>query len=345
MSGHPRQRRALARRPKACSNAGRAPSAVAEYRANCSITIGVVALLLLSCSPLKADAPKLVATIKPLHSLLANVTRGVVAPTLLMSGSTTPHAFALRPSQARALERADLVVWVGPVLEASLTRFVRGLPRTRSLAALEIPAIERLKPRSSGPWHVGDAHEHGDAQRRDGHQLAHDVVDPHLWLSPHNAHVLVAAIATKLSAIDPKHASIYQRNASQAIERIAALDEALSQRLAPVRQRPFVVFHDAYQYFERQYQLLGVGALAVNPERRPGAQRIRAIRKTLNTRGVKCVFSEPQYEPKLVHTVIEGTQARSAVLDPLGARHSPGPDAWFELMQDLGNALRQCLGS
>jgi zinc transport system substrate-binding protein len=170
------------------------------------------------------------------------------------------------------------------------------------------------------------------------------VVDLHIWLDPHNAGAMVDAIAMALSAVDPAHAATYQANASKIHNQLAALDLDLRERLAPVQDRPFVVFHDAYHYFEDRYGLNAVGSLTVDPQRRPSAKRLREIRARLAELDAACVFAEPQFEPALVDTVIEGTGAKKGVLDPLGAALEAGPQQYFQLMTGLADSLVACLG-
>ena len=168
-------------------------------------------------------------------------------------------------------------------------------------------------------------------------------MDPHVWLSPINAQTVVRALAARLAAMDPDHAERYRANARRAVRRIAALDRELIAQLAPLRAARYVTFHDAYQYFEAHYGLRSAGTLAVDPQRRPGARRVRALRTTIRELGVRCVFAEPQFEPRLLHVLSEGTDATVATLDPIGAGIAPGADAWFELMRALAGAMAGCL--
>ena len=185
--------------------------------------------------------------------------------------------------------------------------------------------------------HAGERDEHG-------HEHAHGEINMHVWLDPGNAERMVDAVAGALAGIDPGRAEAYRANAKAMRARIAALDSSLRERLAPLRGRAFVVFHDAYQYFERAYGLNGKGAVAVDPARAPSAKRLVELRAALAEHDVRCVFTEPQFEPDLVRTVIEGSDVRTAVLDPVGADTKPGPDAWAEIMRGLGGAMVGCLG-
>jgi zinc transport system substrate-binding protein len=167
----------------------------------------------------------------------------------------------------------------------------------------------------------------------------------HIWLDPANAKALAAAIATALGEADPSNASAYQANAERLRQQLDELDRSLRERLAAVTDRPYIVFHDAYQYFEHRYGVNAVGAITINPTVRPSARRLGEIQARLRKLDAACVFAEPQFEPTLVDTVIEGTSARTGVLDPLGAALDAGPDQYFQLMNGLADALVDCLGT
>lgn len=169
-------------------------------------------------------------------------------------------------------------------------------------------------------------------------------IDGHLWLNPENARIIARGVAESLAEIDPARAATYLENAERYGMRLAALDAELRQRLAPVADRPYIVLHDAYQYFEQRFGLAAAGSIAVNPERRPGARRIREMRAKVSDLGARCVFGEPQYRAAIVEVVVDGTGARIGSLDPLGADVPPGGDAYFTMMRDLADSLTRCLG-
>ena len=301
--------------------------------------IALVAALA-AASPALADAPKVVASIKPVHSLVAAVMEGVAEPALIVRGAASPHTYAMKPSDAKALASADLVFWVGPELEGFLAKPLEANARkAQAVELLEAPGIALLDAREGGAW---DAHGHGHAH---GHKNAHEEVNTHIWLDPGNARAMVAAIAEALSAKDPANAAAYKVNADRTVRSIDALDAELKAALAPVAGKPFVVFHDAYQYFEAHYGLNGVGAITVNPERRPSAKRLSEIRARITGLGAACVFAEPQFEPALVDTIVEGTGAKKGVLDPEGADLKDGPGLYPVLMRNIAAALKGCLGS
>ncbi len=320
-----------------------------------------------------ASPPSVVVSVKPIHSLVAGVMNGVGEPSLLITGASSPHTYTLRPSEAEALQNADVVFWVGEDLESFLVKPLAALPRDAQVVALRrTPELTLLPNREGGAWetHDHDHHEAGHADEHDDHgdehhddhanehhgdhadehhgdhghdELAAGTMDIHIWLDPANAEAMVAHIAETLSASDPANAARYAENAAALSARLQGLDDQLRETLAPVRDRPYVVFHDAYQYLEAHYDLTAVGSITVSPDRKPSAQRVEAIREKIATTGAVCVFSEPQFESAVVETVIEGTAADTAVLDPLGAALTPGGDAYFTLMEGLGTSLKECL--
>ena len=291
-----------------------------------------------------AAAVDVVATVKPVHSLVARVMAGVGEPALLIAGVASPHTWSLRPSDARRLQGADLVVWVGPTLETPLAKPLAALARAANVMTLSATdGVTMLPAREGGPW--GDGHDHGDGHgHAHGKKGAAEELDGHFWLDPTNARAAMHAVAERLATIDAANAGRYRANARAAAAELEALDRELADRLAPVRGRPFLVFHDAYQYLERRYDLNAAGAITVSPERKPGAKRIQALRQQVRRSGAACVFREPQFDPGLVATVTEGTSAKAAVLDPLGAAISEGTGFYPELMRGIAAALADCLG-
>ena len=301
------------------------------------------ATLLAALVPLPAAALDVVVTVKPVHSLVADVMAGTGEPALLMAGAASPHTYALRPSDARRLEAADLVVWVGPMLETPLAKPIGTLARSgRVMALARTDGVRTLAGREGGPWD-DHGHSHGHSHGHGKGKAAEEEVDGHVWLDPANARAIVAAVAQRLAALDPANAGRYRANAERADAALSALDQELAARLAPVQGKPFLVFHDAYQYLEQRYGLTAVGAIAISPERKPGARRIQALRKRVAQSGAACVFSEPQFDPGLAATVTEGTKARVAVLDPLGASLKDGPGLYPALMRGMADALAGCL--
>ena len=311
----------------------------------------VLAIFLAVAGSASASAPKVVATIPPLQSLAAIAMEGVGFPDVLLSGGETPHSFALRPSHSRMLSSADIIIRIGDGLEGFLKKPLRSLARRAtvlqldSLAGLELYAYRRTgghddkaeEPRHTGGHASGHDHDHD-------HDHDHEQgIDPHLWLHTGNAIVVLRAISAALSKADPENAPIYQGNAARGAIRLRALKLEIDRMLSPVRERPYFVFHDAWQYFDREFSLRGGGSIAISPERKPGARRLAEVRDSIRATGARCVFAEPQFPPALVKTVIRGTAARLAVLDPLGAGLAKGSGQYFQLMRSLAKGISSCL--
>ncbi len=283
-----------------------------------------------------AAPPQVVVSIKPIHALVAGVMQGVAEPQLLVK-TGSPHGYILRPSEARALAGADLIVWVGEELEGFLVKPLSTLAREVRQLELMVALQSQLLPlRSGGSW---EQHDHTESQHEEMHRHEGVALNPHFWLSPKLAAEVVALVAAELSRIDPGRQELYRQNAERLQQRLAELDRTLAAELAPVRTVPFVVFHDAYQYFEAAYGLNAVGSIMVDPERKPGVKRLLEMRQKIRQLDARCVFSEPQFEPKLVATVIEGTGARKGTLDPVGAELEPGLESYFQLLTRLAGDL------
>lgn len=307
-------------------------------------------MLLLGMTPglsFAATLPRVVVSLKPIHSLTSAIMAGVAEPELLVKGAASPHGYVLRPSEARALNQANLVIWVGPGLEGFLEKPLTTLGREADQLELARALKDKLLPaRSGGSWeshtHHNEDDQHEPAEHLDHHEteeepLAH--FDHHLWLSPNLAKEIVTLTTQQLVSIDPDHQDIYQRNSIALLDRLDQLDARLKQQLQPVRDVPYLVFHAAYQYFEVAYSLRPIGSVTIDPEHRPGVKRVKEIRETIRQSGAKCVFSEPQFESRLIKTLVEGTAVKTAVLDPLGADLPAGQESYFTLMENMGKNL------
>lgn len=287
--------------------------------------------------------PKVLATIKPLHALAASVMNGVGSPNLLLRANASPHTYALKPSDAQAINKADLILWIGPDYEAFMAKSMRSLPKSaRVLQMSKLPGVTLLATREGGVWEEeADNHGHGHGHGHDA--KGHDEEDMHLWLDPINAKTILAAMSEALGRADAPNAARYAANATAAAAEIDALDAELAGRLAPLKDKPFIVFHDAYQYYEKRYGLNAVGSITVTPDRVPGPRRLSELRKKITDQGALCVFSEPQFTSGLVGTVLSGTKARGGVLDPLGGAAPDGTGGYAGLMRGLADGLTGCL--
>jgi zinc transport system substrate-binding protein len=281
---------------------------------------------------------KVVATIKPIHSLLAQLMQGVGTPTLLVEGAASPHTFALKPSAVRAINEADVFVRVSESVEPFTGKVVRALPdRVRLVTLVNAPGVKLLERRRSGAFEA-DAHAH---VLEDGHDNGRE--DGHIWLDPDNAKAIVAYLAQVLAEAKPEAAGTLKANAKRLKARIDALASGLEAEMQPLRDKPFVVFHDAYQYFENRFGLDAVGAITVSPDIQPSAKRLTELRRKIKSLGAVCVFAEPAFQPNLVAAVTEGTRARSGTLDPQGSTLEAGPELYFALMRNLGDGFKACL--
>ncbi|MDX2478705.1 MAG: zinc ABC transporter substrate-binding protein [Desulfuromusa sp.] len=287
----------------------------------------------------ESSGPQVVVSIKPLHSLVAGVMQGVGKPFLLVKGGGSPHGYVLRPSEARALERAQLVVWVGHNLESFLEKPLATLGhKARQLELSEQLTEYMLLKRHGGTWEK-PAHMHSSNEKHADQDMQQKNIDSHLWLDPVLAKQIVILTSEALVEIDPAHRSEYQANTAELSEKLDRLDQKLKKQLDPVKDIPYIVFHSAYQYFESAYGLNAVGSITIDPDRKPGAKKIKEIRQKINQLNARCVFSEPQFESRLIATVIEGTKAKTGILDPLGADLPEGPEAYFQLMNRLADNL------
>lgn len=297
---------------------------------------GVLALTILA-APARAEVPKVMTSIQPLHSLVASVMQGVGEPGLMVTGAQSEHTYALKPSDARALQSARMVVLVDEGYETFLAKPLKG-SKADIIAMADLPGAATLPPRKGGVWEP----EHGE-QGHDHHH--HAMMDGHVWLDPANARLLVTAVADRLAEMDPAHGDTYHANATATVAQLEALDTQLRAKLAPVAGKPFVVFHDAYQYVERRYGLTSAGSITVDPDRPPSAKRLAALRDRLKAAGAGCVFREPQFPAPVVQTLADSAGARVGVLDPQGADIPPGPDQYFTLMTRLADGLASCLAA
>lgn len=344
---------------------------IAKGRAVRRLPAVLVAGLLLATGSAGAAAElKVVATIKPIHALVAQVMEGVGAPSLLVQGAASPHSYALKPSDARALNGADVVFRVSETVEPFTRKIAASLPKSvRMVTLAEAPGLELLALRTGETFeghdhshdhdhghadhhnHGHDHHDHGhhdhgthaDDHRADHAKEAAASRDGHVWLDPANARRMVTEIARVLSEADPDHAAAFAANADRTRQRLEALQADVARELAPLKDKPFVVFHDAYQYFEHRFDLAAVGSITLSPEAQPSAKRLTEIRRKLASLSAACVFAEPQFKPKLVAAVTEGTSARAGTLDPEGALLDPGPGAYEALIRNLATGLKSCL--
>ena len=309
--------------------------------------------VLISSNALANAETKVIASIKPVHSLVSAVMEGVGSPGLLVKGAGSPHSYSLKPSQAEELQAADVIFWMGHDLEAFLENSIENIAKNaKSVSLMDSHDLIKLSFREGGAFeaHAHDDHDdhkdhddHGHDDHKDHDDHGHDEIDPHVWLDPTNAKALVHEIEETLSEADPANASVYEANAKTMMSKLDNLMAEIDNELQPVRGRGYVVFHDAYQYFENRFGVSAIGSITVSPEVMPGAERVAELREKVKSLDATCVFSEPQFEPKLVKTVTENTNAGTGVLDPLGSSIKDGPELYFTLIRNMAKSLKDCL--
>ena len=290
--------------------------------------------------PAAADLA-VVVTIKPLHALVSQVMTGAGTPELLVQGAASPHTYALKPSDASKLNQADVFFRMSDAMEPFTAKVAKSLPKRVQVITLQSTRDLKLYQRRTGAT-FDDDRGHSDSQ---DHDHSHDSTDGHSWLDPVNAKVLADRIAQVLSAKEPANAARFTSNAAALKTKLDELSAELARDLAPVAGKPYIVFHDALQYFERRYKLRVVGSISISPDVPPSAKRLSTLRKKIASLGAVCVFAEPQFDTRLVDNVIEGTRARTGSIDPEGIRIEPSPDLYFTLLRKLTQDLKNCLAA
>jgi zinc transport system substrate-binding protein len=294
--------------------------------------------------PVRASEPKVVVTLKPVHSLVAQVMAGVGTPHLIVDGAASPHTFTLKPSAAKAISEADIFIRISDSLEPFTRKLAEALPPSVKLISLiEAPGVRALPQRRGETFEKHEHHEAGGADHDDDHDA--DEVggkDGHIWLDPENAKAIVAATAKVLSETYPQSAEKFSANAAAVTTRLDALTSEIGTQMAPVKDQPFIVFHDSMQYFERRYGLAAAGAITITPDAQPSAKRLTAVRKKIADLGAVCVFAEPGFQPNLVAAVTEGSKAQAGTLDPEAVMLPAGPELYFELIRGLAGAMISC---
>lgn len=307
------------------------------------VTLLAALCCLLPVSMIARAEVNVVVTSKPIHSLVASVMAGIGNPTLLVGGTASPHSYAMKPSDAQKVNTANVFFRVSEALEPFTGKVVASLPKSVRVVSLgEAPGLKLLDRRQGGAFEAHDpGHNHDHKPGDKDHD--HEQHDPHVWLDPDNAKAMVRQIADVLAEVAPDKAAAIRTNAEAETARIDALSAELERELKPLTGKPFAVYHDAYQYLENRFGLNAVGSLTVSPDAAPSGRRLRELRKKITTANAKCVFAEPQFEARVNKSVIEGTTARSGVLDPEGTLLTPGTDLYPALMRNLAKSLKACL--
>ena len=315
-----------------------------------SVLIGLLTTISIS----KAEV-KVVASIKPIHSLVSYVMDGVGKPDVIVDGYNSPHGFSLKPSHAKMIEKADLIIWVGEDLEAFLEKPLNTIAKKAvNVEIMDLSGVKKLKFREKNIFEGHDDHGHGHKEKKHddhGHKKAkhddhgheghaHGEHDPHVWLDPMNAKVIVKEIEKQLVKLDPDNSSKYKANSKKAQSELDNLTKNIKSDLKGNLR--FVVFHDAYQYFENRFGIKVLGALTVNPDVLPGAEQLSEIREVIEHEKVNCLFSEPQFNPAIIKSIAKDTKIKTGVLDPLGATLDKGKGMYSELLQSMYASFKGC---
>ena len=340
-------------------------------------------LTLMIIGSASASESKIVVSINPIHSLVASVVEGIATPELLIKGAYSVHGYQTKPSDARLLESSDVIVWIGPTMESTLIASISNVRENTTVIEVgTMHGLQLYETRESPEGghgdededhgdleeeeeHHGEDEDHGDSEgeeenhdeeedhgdsegeedqhgEEEGH--AHSRYDMHIWLDINNAKVITKETAEHLAEFFPQHEAQLTSNANKTLEKLDALEAELRSLSKSFSSSPYVVFHDAYQYLEKMLKLNNVGTVTVNPERAAGAKRLLELRETVSETGATCVFKEPQFSPKVLEIISEGTDLKIGTLDPLGADIEPGPNAYFEIMRNMVRSLKECLG-
>ncbi len=310
---------------------------------------------------------KVVTTIQPLHSLISNVMGNKGKLDLILEGTASPHSFTLKPSHAKMLENADAIFWIDKDLESFLEKPLKSIPKKAKIVHLmDISGLEIHKFREKNIYgghddhdkhdhkedkhakhddhdkhgHKEDKHAKHDDHDKHGHAHAHGEFDVHIWLDPNNAKVIVKEVANQLATLDSKNSDFYKDNAKKTLNKLDNLINKIDKSIN--KKASFVTFHDAYQYFEKRFGVEALGALTINTDIQPGAKQIEEIQHLVEDNNIKCIFSEPQFNPKLINMIAKSSGAKTGILDPLGSSYQPGDDLYFNLINDLYQNLNKC---
>ncbi len=312
--------------------------------------------------PANADI-KVVASIKPIHSLASYLMNGVAKPDLIVDGYASPHGFAMKPSHAKMLQNADLIFWVGEDVENFLEKPLGSIAKkAEKIELMQIKGLQVLKFRERNIFDDHDDHGHDDHDKKEDHDShakkedhddhgkkedhddherhAHGEFDPHIWLDPINAKVILNEMVEHLIENDPKNEAKYKSNLDEALKDIDKLTIDVMTELS--NSVSSIVFHDAYQYFEKRFNVNILGAFTVNTDVMPGAEQLAEIREIIEHDKVACVFSEPQFNPDIIKAVAKDMNIKTGVIDPLGATLNPGKDLYFSLIKNMSASFKGC---
>ena len=298
-------------------------------------------------TPVNAEV-KVVTSIKPLHSLASYLMDGVGKPDLIVDGYASPHGFSMKPSHAKMLQNADLIFWVGEDLENFLEKPLNSIAKkAEKIELMDIKGLNVLSFRERNIFDEHDDHDDHEGhtkKKKDEHDdhegHGHGEYDPHIWLDPINAKVILKEMTEHLIENDSKNASTYKSNLDKALKDIDKLTMNVMTELN--QSVSSIVFHDAYQYFEKRFNVNILGAFTVNTDVMPGAEQLAEIREIIEHDKVSCVFSEPQFNPDIIKAVAKDMNIKTGVIDPLGATLDPGKDLYFDLINNMSSSFKGC---
>ncbi|MDH5387366.1 MAG: zinc ABC transporter substrate-binding protein [Gammaproteobacteria bacterium] len=295
-------------------------------------------LLISSTTQVTAKPLRIVASIKPVHSLVAGITQGVIEPELLMGSQQSPHHYSLRPSERRMLAKADLIFWIGPSLESFLPRILGSLKnKKKSVSLMQTQGLHLLPLRQIDNDHREQGHDEHD---HSAGEQASSKMDAHFWLNTYNADILVDVISQKIINLDPEHQQQYQANSQRLHDQIAQLRKTLQTSLSSVKNA-FLTYHDGYQYFEAEFNLNNAGFITAS-ELQPGARRISELKKLIEEKNIECIFYDAPTEPPILKSLVANNKTNTFMLDPVGVFIPPGKNAWFETIHALTQQFINC---
>ena len=329
-------------------------------------TISTIIFTLLAINSIAKAEVKVVTSIKPIHSLVSYVMDGVGKPDIIVDGYNSPHNFSLKPSHAKMIEKANLIIWVGEDLETFLEKPLKSISKEAvNIEIMDLKGIKKLKFREKNIFEGHEDHGHGHKEEKHddhghkehkehddhGHKKekhddhgheghAHGEHDPHVWLDPMNAKVIIKEIENQLVKLDPENSSKYKANSKKAQSELDNLTKNIKKDLKGNLR--FVVFHDAYQYFENRFGIKVLGALTVNPDVLPGAEQLSEIREIIEHEKVNCLFSEPQFNPAIIKSIAKDTKIKTGVLDPLGASLNKSKAMYVTLLSNMYASFKGC---
>lgn len=287
---------------------------------------------------------KIIATIKPIHSLASAITQGVDNPVLLLTGLESPHHYRMKPSDRKRLAESDIIFRVSPLLETFLNKILSSLDEsTEVITLIDAEGIRKIPLQNDGLEPHADTSSNEDADEHSGHKHRHDAPDPHIWLDVDNAVELVRAISATLIKHDPGNQTIYEKNTADVIGQLTKLKQELVTFAQPLKNKSFIVFHNAYGYLDQLLGIKPVAAIQKIEGRMPGAQRMSRLLDIVKEAKVRCVFAEPDANTRVVTSLANSAKIKQGVLDIIGVRLKPGPDAYFNMMRNLLNSLQKCL--